>query len=103
MEFNEGRSNCLRLMTLVGLMHLMQLMHRTDHLSRSLYICFGAASTVSIFLLNPTDYIKPSRYLKSSLEIRKGNVLSRYSNDPLELAGDLVTLTLKGPKSIQQI
>jgi len=33
----------------------------------------------------------------------KGHVLSRYSNDSLELADDLVTLTLKVPKSIQQI
>lgn len=103
MEFNEGSSNCLRLMTLVVLMHPMQLMHKIDHLSRSLCICFGAATTVSTFPLNLADYIKPSKYLKPNLKIRKGNVLSRYSDDSLELADDLVTLTLKGPKSIQQI
>lgn len=69
MEFNEGRSNCLRLMTLMVLMNPIQLMHKIDYLSRSLYICFSEATKVSIFSLNPADYIKPSKYLKPSLEI----------------------------------
>lgn len=85
------------------LMHPVQLMHKIDNFSRSLDICFGAATTVSIFLLNPADQIKPRKYLEPNLETQKGHVLSRYSNDSFKLAGDLVTLTLKGPKSIQQI
>lgn len=84
-------------------MHPVQLMHKTDNFSRSLDICFGAATTVSIFLPSPADQIEPRKYLEPNLETRKGHVLSRYSNDSFKLAGDLVTLTLKGPKSIQQI
>lgn len=69
MEFNEGRSNCLRLMTLIMLMNPIQVMRKIDFLPRSLCVCFSEATEVSISPLNSTYYIKPSQYLKSNLEI----------------------------------